>query len=65
MSNATAHTQSPIENEIAASGSPVVPSDNVNASTPSPPQNDDNCMKMLIIISIIMLMYDNFIVHMQ
>ncbi len=46
--NATAHTQSPIENEIAASGSPVAPSDNVNASTPSPPQNDDNCMKTLI-----------------
>lgn len=48
MRNATAHTQSLTENEIAASGFPVVPSDNLNAGTPSPPQNDDNCMKTLI-----------------
>lgn len=46
--NVTTHTQSPMECELATSVFPVVPSDNVNASTPSHPQNDDNCMKTLI-----------------
>lgn len=46
--NASAHTQSPMEGEVTTSVFPVVSSENVNASTPSHLQNDDNCMKMLI-----------------
>lgn len=46
--NASAHTRSPMEGEVTTSVFPVVSSENVNASTPSHLQNDDNCMKMLI-----------------
>jgi len=46
--NVTTHTQSPMEDEVVTSVFPVVSSDNINASTPSHPQNDDNCMKTLI-----------------
>lgn len=46
--NAAAHTQSPMEGEVATSAFPVVSSDNTNSSTPSHLQNDDKCMKTLI-----------------
>lgn len=48
MRNVAVHRQSLVENEMMASGSPVVASEHSNLSISSSTQNDDNCMKTLI-----------------